>query len=168
MNHKETIEDYFRKHPPATIKEAAAIIEQLTGVRRSPTQVRNFLKSIGMRLLKVGVVPSKADPDEQETFKEQQLEPRLEEAKSGKRVVLFVDAAHFVFAPFLGFLWSFARVFIKSPSGRKRFNVLGALNAITHELITVTNDVYINAYSFCDLLWDISCASTRKIGQKRA
>lgn len=53
---------------------------------------------------------------------------------------------------FLGFVWCFERVFIKSPSGRKRFNVLGALNAITHEVITVTNETYINAESVCQLL----------------
>jgi hypothetical protein len=40
---------------------------------------------------------------------------------------------------FLGWVWCFERIFIKSPSGRKRFNILGALNAITHEIITVTN-----------------------------
>jgi transposase len=63
-----------------------------------------------------------------------------------------MDAAHFVFAPFLGYLWCFARLFIKAPSGRKRFNVLGALDAISHEMITVTNTGYINAYSVCELL----------------
>jgi len=66
--------------------------------------------------------------------------------------VYFVDAAHFVLQPFLGFLWCFQRYFIYSASGRKRFNVLGALNAITHEVVTVTNDSYINALSVCDLL----------------
>jgi transposase len=71
-------------------------------------------------------------------------------------VVLFVDAAHFVLAPFLGFLWSVVRVFIQAPSGRQRFNVLGALNAITHELITVTNDAYINTESVCVLLEKIA------------
>jgi len=30
--------------------------------------------------------------------------------------------------------------------------VLGALNAITHELVMVTNDTYINAESVCELL----------------
>ena len=29
---------------------------------------------------------------------------------------------------------------------------MGALNAMTHELITVTNNTYINAQSVCDLL----------------
>jgi transposase len=69
VNHKDTIENYFREHPPATIAEAIAVIEELTGIKRSPTQGRTFLKSIGMRCLKVGMVPSKADPDEQEAFK---------------------------------------------------------------------------------------------------
>lgn len=55
-------------------------------------------------------------------------------------------------APFLGFLWSFGRLFIKTPAGRQRFNVLGALNALTREVITVTNDTYINAESVCTLL----------------
>jgi hypothetical protein len=49
-------------------------------------------------------------------------------------------------------LWCFERLFVKSGSGRQRFNVLGALNAVTHELITVTNDTYINAQSVCELL----------------
>ena len=66
--------------------------------------------------------------------------------------MLFVDAVHFVYKAYLGIIWCFCRVFIKSPSGRQRFNVLGALNALTHELITVTNTTYINAESFCELL----------------
>lgn len=53
---------------------------------------------------------------------------------------------------FLEFVWCFERVFVRAPSGRKRFNVLAALNAITHEIITVTNDSYINALSVCELL----------------
>ena len=40
----------------------------------------------------------------------------------------------------------------RRPSGRQRFNVLGALHAITHEIITVTNDKYINSESVVALL----------------
>jgi hypothetical protein len=43
-------------------------------------------------------------------------------------------------------------LFIKSPSGRKRFNVLGAINAVTLDIVTVTNETYINAESVCQLL----------------
>ena len=98
------------------------------------------------------MIPAKADPDEQAAYVQEQLEPRLAQAQAGQRAVFFVDAAHFVLAPFLGFLWSLTRVFIKAPAGRQRFNVLGALNALTHELITVTNDTYITAESLCALL----------------
>jgi len=154
--HTSTIETYFKEHPPATIKEAMKKIEVLTGLKRSETQVRKFLKSMGLKRLKVGHVPSKADLEEQERFIDEELEPRLEEAKSGERKVFFVDGAHFVLAPFLGYLWCLVRQFVKAPAGRQRFNVLGAIDAITHELITITNDTYLNAESFISLLFKIA------------
>ncbi len=98
------------------------------------------------------MIPAKADPDAQAHYLRQELEPRLAEAQAGQRAVFFVDAAHFVLAPFLGLLWSVVRVFIQAPSGRQRFNVLGALNALTHELVTVSNDSYITAETVCTLL----------------
>ena len=80
----------------------------------------------------------------------------MEEATTGDRAVFFVDVAHFVPALFLSFLGSLTRTFIQAPAGRNRFNVLEALNAITDQLITVTNDTYINAESGCDLLRQIA------------
>jgi transposase len=80
------------------------------------------------------------------------LEPRLAEAKAGQRTVFFMDAAHFVFAPFVGIVWCFERLFVKAPAGRQRVNVLAALNAITHEVFTVQNLTYITAETVCELL----------------
>jgi transposase len=80
------------------------------------------------------------------------MEPRLAEAQAGQRAVFFMDAAHFVFAPFLGIVWCFQRLFIKAPSGRQRLNVLTALNAISHELFSVENVTYITAETVCELL----------------
>lgn len=102
------------------------------------------------------MIPAKADPEAQAAYLKQELEPRLAEAQAGQRAVFFMDAAHFVLAPFLGFLWSLTRLFIQAPAGRQRFNVLGALNAITHELFTVTNDSYITAESVCELLHQLA------------
>jgi transposase len=150
--HPGTLEGYFREHPPASVKQAMATIATLTGVRRSPDRVRVFLTQLGLKCRKVGMIPAKADVDVQEAFKTTALEPRLKPAKAGQRAVFFVDAAHFVLAPFLGMLWCFARVFIRAPAGRQRFNVLGALNAITHELVMVTNDTYITASTVSELL----------------
>ena len=86
---------------------------------------------------------------DQAVFLREKLEPRLKQARRGRRQVYFVDAAHFVFAPFLGSLWCAARLFVRAASGRKRYNVLGALDAVTHRLIRVTNLDYINAESVC-------------------
>lgn len=63
-----------------------------------------------------------------------------------------MDAAHFVMGAFLSQLWCFCRMYIRTPSGRKRFNVLGAYNAVTGKLYTVCNDSYINSQSVCAML----------------
>jgi transposase len=63
-----------------------------------------------------------------------------------------MDAAHVVFAPFWGMVWCFERLFVKAPSGRQRLNVLAALNAMTHEVLTVRNLTYITAETVCELL----------------
>lgn len=106
----------------------------------------------------MGTVPAKADHDAQSAFLAGELMPRLEEAKQGKRSVLFVDAAHFVYGPFLGYLWCLVRLFVPGPSGRKRYNVLAALDAITHRVIRVSNHAYINAESVCALLREVAAA----------
>jgi transposase len=67
--HAKTIETYFRSYPPASIKEAREKIHELTGIRRSPTQVRQFLTSLGMRPRKVGMIPAKGDAKKQDAFK---------------------------------------------------------------------------------------------------
>lgn len=159
----DTLENHFRQQPPATIKEAAARIEEITGIKRGLTQVRKFVRALGLKRRKTGFIPAKADVEKQKLFLDNELEPRLKEAREGKRNLFFVDAAHFVFAPFLGFLWCFTRVFIKAPSGRMRFNVLGALNAVTHELIAFTNETYINALSVCSLLEKIAASAVPDI-----
>lgn len=53
---------------------------------------------------------------------------------------------------FLGWLWCFTRVFLPSPSGRRRFNVVGAVDAVTKEIVTVMNETSVNAETICILL----------------
>jgi transposase len=107
-------------------------------------------------------VPAKGDHDEQAEFLDNELSPRLEGAKRGKRSVLFVDAAHFVYGPFLGYLWCLVRLFVPGPSGRKRYNVLAALDAVTHRVIRVSNHAYINAESVGALLRQVAAAGLKR------
>jgi transposase len=92
----------------------------------------------------------------QATFHDNELKPRLDAAQAGGGHVFFVDAAHFVFGTFLCCLWSFTRIFVRAASGRQRFNVLGAWNAVTRELIAVTNTTVVNTETMCELLRKIA------------
>ena len=69
FEYRQTIENYFKDHPPATIKEAMDAIEKITGLKRTEKSIRKFLKKIGLSRRKVGMVPSKADVEKQEDFK---------------------------------------------------------------------------------------------------
>jgi transposase len=102
--------------------------------------------------LKAGGIPCKADPEVQKEFLENTMEPLIAAAKRGEAYLYYVDAAHFVLGAFLSYLWCKFRVFIRTPSGRKRYNVLGAYNAITGAMVSVTNTAYINSSSVIELL----------------
>lgn len=88
----------------------------------------------------------------QATFLKEKLEPVLAEAKAKQRSVFFVDAAHFVQGSFLCCVWCLVRMFVRGSSGRRRYNVLGAWNAVTRELIRVTNATRVSSDTMIELL----------------
>ena len=92
----------------------------------------------------------------QREFLATELQPALDAAAAGTGHVFFVDAAHFVFGTFLCCLWSIARIFVRAASGRQRFNVLGAWNAMTRQLLAVTNTTVVNTDTMCELLRQIA------------
>jgi transposase len=56
--YRETLEASFREQPPHTVNEAVERIEQLTGVRRGPTQVHQFLReALGLSWQRTAAVP---------------------------------------------------------------------------------------------------------------
>jgi transposase len=71
--HRPALEEYFKKHPPVSVKEACATIKKLTGIERRKSSVRDFLRSMNMAFRKTGNVPGKADPVKQEEFKKKSL-----------------------------------------------------------------------------------------------
>ena len=71
--HTDAICDHLVKHPPHTIAEARQVIEDLTGVCRSETQIRELLGRLGFHRLKTGSLPAKADPEAQALFKKKSL-----------------------------------------------------------------------------------------------
>ena len=90
---------------------------------------------------------------EQRCFYEKILNPLMEQAKNGQITLLFLDASHFVMGcDFLGYIYGKIRRFIKTYSGRKRYNVLGALNFVSKKVTTIANDTYITSTQICEML----------------
>src|SRR5512143_3597531 len=70
--HEDSLEEYFRRHPPRSAKQARAIIEQQTGIRRGFSQVRHFLKDRqGLRWRKTGAIPVPPSKTVEEHAREQ-------------------------------------------------------------------------------------------------
>lgn len=144
-NHAESILSSFTQRPPMTANEAKARIEEMTGISRSPSQVRNFMKRHGLRYLQTGHIPAKADTEKQQQWVKEKLEPAIKEAQNGECHLLFMDAVHFILQPFICGLWCKVRLFIKASAGRNRMNVLGVVNAVTKEILSFNNTSYITA-----------------------
>jgi transposase len=151
-NYAESILASFQMQPPMTASEAAERIREMTGIDRSEQRVRCFMKRHNLKFIKCGHIPSKADNDKQHAWVETELKPVMEAAQKEEVHLFFCDAAHFVLQPFLCSLWCAFRVFIKASAGRNRINVLGAVNACTKEVVTLSNTTYITSNTLIEFL----------------
>ncbi len=151
-NHADSILESLKTHPPMTASEAVERIREMIGINRSEQRVRAFMKRHNLKFIKCGHIPAKADNDKQHDWVETELKPVIEAAQKEEVHLFFCDAAHFVLQPFLCSLWCAFRVFIKASAGRNRINVLGAVNAITKEVVTLTNTTYITSYTLIEFL----------------
>jgi transposase len=55
--YRELIRESFEKQPARTVAEASERIFQLTGLKRGPSQVRKFLKDLGLKWQRVRAIP---------------------------------------------------------------------------------------------------------------
>jgi transposase len=55
--YRELIGQSFQERPVRTVAEACERIFELTGLRRGPSQVRKFLKDMGLKFLRVRPIP---------------------------------------------------------------------------------------------------------------
>jgi transposase len=150
--YSELILSHLDEHPVQSINHAVAVIEELTGIKRSPTQVRQFLLRHDYKWRKMGQIPGKANVEKQEEWLENTLEPYIEQARKGLCHLFFCDAAHFVLSAFLCMVWSRVRLFLRTSAGRNRINVLGAVHAITKQVTTHINTTYVNSQTITDFM----------------
>ena len=158
----DLIKEEFQKQPPATAKEAKNRIKTLTGITRSVTQITIFMKKIGMKLLKAASIPMGKNEDDlaekvkkQREFVDNQLDPVLKESEKGTRTVLFMDACHIQLACILGFLWCFARKYVKALPNRGRINIIGACSPYGDEIICDIIQESVNEESIAYFLFKV-------------
>jgi transposase len=89
--------------------------------------------------------------------------PTLAKAKNRKdTVVYFGDAVHLIYGADLGYSWCIEREQVKSSYGRKRFNIMGALDSESHEVVTVSNDTYITSIEVDELFSKLRAKNPQK------
>ncbi len=135
------------------LQQIVDMVEAKFHIKVSRTAISNLLKKHGIRRLKCGSLPLRADPAVQRQFLDGVLQPLLDKAVEGAAVVLFMDAAHFVICnDYCGYLYGRTRRFIKTFSGRQRYNVLAAVDYCSKEVTTVSNTTYITATEVVEIL----------------
>ena len=96
-----------------------------------------ILRKYGCKRRVVESLPAKADPEVQKNFYNQEITPLIEKAKTGLVKLFYLDGSHMVLSfRFLGSLYGTFRKIVKTFTGNKRYNVLGALDLQTKDLIS--------------------------------
>jgi len=67
--HEKELKAYFKENPPKSVTEAIEVIKKLTGIERKKSFVQKYLHQLGLKFLKTGGVPAKADSAKQEEYK---------------------------------------------------------------------------------------------------
>jgi len=158
----EVIEE-IEKNNYTTRQQISDMIWEKYGIKVSVWAVGRMLKKNKIKKLKSGSLPAKANTQEQRNFFDNILNRLMEKALNGEIILEFMDGSHFIMGcDFLGSIYGKIRRFVKTFSGRKRYNVLGALNFVTKKVTTVSNDAYINGVEVCNLLRKLA---TEYVGQ---
>lgn len=138
------ISDAPVKGVPGNAREAADIIRRLSGHTFSLTWVRALMRDAGMSFKKLQPVPGKADPDRQKQWIAD-IQPVISEAGEGKRRLLFMDAVHFTLEAFTCRVWCSGSLYLPTGAGRNRFNLPGAIDPFTMDLIHSHSIMYVDA-----------------------
>jgi transposase len=125
---QEQLAKYVDAQVPLSAKEVCAYSERAFGISYTPNAMTKLLKRLGFVHKKPKCVPAKADERAQREFVAKTLLP-LMQAADDDVPVYFVDATHPMYAgrPAHGWMRKGTTRELKSPHGRLRLNINGAL-----------------------------------------
>lgn len=132
------------KGVPRSAKEAVNIIRGISGHTFSLTWARVLMRDAGMDYRKLQPVPGKADPEKQKEWIAD-IQPVVAEAEEGRRRLLFMDAVHFTLEAFTCKVWCKGQLYLPTGAGRNRFNLLGAIDPFSLDLVQSHSMKYVDA-----------------------
>ena len=94
---EQSIVDEIEKNKFFSLRQIKEMIRKKYGIDISISGVRRLLQKFGIKRLKSGSLPAKADPVEQRNFYNTILLPLMDKAELGEISLFFMDAGHFVF-----------------------------------------------------------------------
>lgn len=154
--HMDEIYKALGERIPRTAKEGMSIIAEVSGVTVKETWARTIMNRLGFKCRKLQPIPGKADPKKQKEWIEN-LQPVVNEAKAGERILLFMDAVHFTLGSFTCNVWSKTPLYLPTGAGRNRFNFIGAVDPFSLNLFHSHSMEYVDAneiMSFLQMLRD--------------
>ncbi len=139
-----------------SLRDIQDMLRNIYGITLSIASTQRLMINMGIKRLKAASFPENAVPEKQKEYFENTLFPMMQDALDDKMHLLFMDGAHFVMGcDFLGYIYGSKRRFVRSHSGRQRYNVLGAINFVTKKVHTVTNTDYINATEVMKIMREV-------------
>lgn len=156
--HLSDIDTAFESSVPKSASEAMSIVEKTCGIKICVSYARQLLHKLGYGFRKLQPIPGKADPEKQEQWVKD-IQPIVDETKTGKRKLYFMDAAHFTLEAFLCHVWCKEPLYLRSGAGRNRFNVLGCIDPFTFDFIESHSMVYVDAEQVKEFLIKVRNAS---------
>lgn len=136
-------------------REVATFVKKRFGIEYSERGMQALLRRKGYRHIKARLVPGKADAEKQQEFVENYFELKAELGPKDR--IYHVDATHPTHNVKISYVWTRKglRIGIRSNSGRKRYNILGAYCPLDQEYIDIRGTDNVNSGTLQKLIDEI-------------
>ncbi len=147
----EKVIDWVKTTNPAKLKEVRKFIIDHFKVKYTTEAVRKLLHKRGLKLLRPKVIPGNP-PSEEEQKKKIEKYHEMKATREPGTVILFGDGMHLVHNNVPAFCWADPKdpLVLKTNTGRKRLNILGAYNPDEHSFVHLTGEENCDAMRVID------------------
>lgn len=135
------VTDWVRKTNPLSIKEVLQYINDNYRIKYSNEAVRQLLIKNGLKLLRPKVIPGNPPSEEEQKNKIDEYFKMKSSCEAGT-VFLFGDGMHLIHQNIPTLCWGDPKMppILKTNTGRKRLNILGAYNPDTYSFVHLTGE----------------------------